>query len=60
MGLIVWIGPTSFAELGVHGWWTPLIPAALVILFTYWLSRAEEKAEKAETDRPRPRDRSGH
>jgi membrane protein DedA with SNARE-associated domain len=45
MGLIVWIGPTSFAQLGVRGWWTPLIPAALVIAFTYWLARAEKQAE---------------
>lgn len=39
MWLIAWLGPASFAELGVRGWWTPLIPAALVLLFSYWLSR---------------------
>ena len=48
MGLIVWIGPTSFAQLGVRGWWTPLIPAALVLGFTWWLSRAEKRAEEEE------------
>jgi membrane protein DedA with SNARE-associated domain len=40
MGLIAYLGPASFAELGLKGWWTPLIPAALVVGFTYWLSRA--------------------
>ncbi len=40
MGVITWLGPASFAELGLKGWWTPLVPAALVIAFTYWLSKA--------------------
>jgi membrane protein DedA with SNARE-associated domain len=39
MAVITWLGPTSFAQLGVKAWWTPLIPAALVLLFSYWLGR---------------------
>lgn len=39
MGFITYLGPASFAELGVRAWWTPLVPATLVIVFTYWLSR---------------------
>jgi membrane protein DedA with SNARE-associated domain len=39
MGFIAYLGPASFAELGVRAWWTPLVPASLVIGFTYWLSR---------------------
>jgi membrane protein DedA with SNARE-associated domain len=39
MGLITWLGPASFAELGLRGWWTPLVPAVFVLLFTYWLAR---------------------
>jgi membrane protein DedA with SNARE-associated domain len=39
MGLIVWLGPASFAELGVKAWWTPLVPAAFVLAFTWWLAR---------------------
>ena len=39
MGAITWLGPTSFAQLGVEAWWTPLVPAALVLLFSYWLGR---------------------
>jgi membrane protein DedA with SNARE-associated domain len=41
MSLIVWIGPASLAELGVRAWWTPLLPAGLVLGFTWWLSRRE-------------------
>jgi len=39
MGAITWLGPTSFAQLGVEAWWTPLVPASLVLLFSYWLGR---------------------
>jgi membrane protein DedA with SNARE-associated domain len=46
MGFVVWLGPTSFAQLGVKAWWTPIVPAVLVIGFTYWLSREEGKVPK--------------
>jgi membrane protein DedA with SNARE-associated domain len=39
MGFVGWLGPASFAQLGVEAWWTPLVPAGLVVGFTYWLSR---------------------
>jgi membrane protein DedA with SNARE-associated domain len=39
MGFVAWIGPTSLAELGLKAWWTPVVPATLVIVFTYWLGR---------------------
>ncbi|HEV8253428.1 MAG TPA: DedA family protein [Vicinamibacteria bacterium] len=39
MGFIAWLGPASLAQLGVRGWWTPIVPAALVILFSWWLGR---------------------
>jgi membrane protein DedA with SNARE-associated domain len=34
------LGPTSLSALGIKAWWTPAIPAVLVILFFRWLSRA--------------------
>jgi len=37
MGFIAWLGPASFAELGIRAWWTPLVPATLVLGFSYWL-----------------------
>ena len=39
MAFIAWLGPASLAELGVRAWWTPLVPAAFVLGFTWWLSR---------------------
>ena len=26
MAFVTWLGPASFAELGVRAWWTPLVP----------------------------------
>ena len=43
MGIIMYLGPTSLRQLGLQAWWTPIIPAALVILFFRWLSRAETR-----------------
>jgi len=43
MGIIVYLGPKSLHELGLRAWWTPIIPATLVILFFRWLSRAEAR-----------------
>jgi membrane protein DedA with SNARE-associated domain len=47
MGLILWLGPTSFAELGVRAWWTPLATAAMVVAFTWWLARHPLETEDA-------------
>ena len=40
MLIIQRLGPTSLSALGIEAWWTPAIPAVLVILFFRWLSRA--------------------
>jgi len=48
MGFIAWLGPTSFAQLGIRAWWTPLVPAALVLLFCWWLSRVPSLRDEAE------------
>jgi membrane protein DedA with SNARE-associated domain len=39
MGFVAWLGPTSLAELGLKAWWTPAIPATLVVAFSYWLGK---------------------
>ncbi|HEY3121011.1 MAG TPA: DedA family protein [Vicinamibacteria bacterium] len=41
MGFIAWLGPASLAQLGVKGWWTPVVPATMVIAFSWWLGRGE-------------------
>jgi len=43
MGVIMYLGPTSLWQLGLRAWWTPVIPAILVILFFRWLSRTEAR-----------------
>ena len=40
MLIIQRLGPTSLSALGIEAWWTPAIPAVLVVLFFRWLSRA--------------------
>jgi len=29
----------------VRAWWTPLVPATLVVLFSWWLSRRQREKE---------------
>jgi membrane protein DedA with SNARE-associated domain len=48
MGFIGWLGPTSFAQLGVKAWWTPIVPALLVLLFCAWLARVPALRDEAE------------
>ncbi len=52
MGFVVWLGPTSLAQLGVKAWWTPLVPAALVVAFSYWLGKRTPAIEEALTPSP--------
>ncbi|HXK12329.1 MAG TPA: VTT domain-containing protein [Vicinamibacteria bacterium] len=54
MGLIAWLGPASFAELGIRAWWTPLVPAGLVLGFTYWLGRQPALAGTSLASSPNP------
>ena len=39
MFIIVFLGPTSLSALGLQAWWSPIIPAILVVAFFRWLSR---------------------
>jgi len=49
MGFIGWLGPTSLAQLGIRAWWAPLVPAILVLLFCWWLSRVPALRDEAGT-----------
>ncbi|PYQ01898.1 MAG: hypothetical protein DMF82_17865 [Acidobacteria bacterium] len=53
MGFVAWLGPTSLAQLGLKAWWTPLVPAALVIAFSYWLGKQSSTTEQSLTPSPR-------
>jgi membrane protein DedA with SNARE-associated domain len=37
---VTYLGPVSLAQLGLDAWWTPFLPAALIVGFSYWLSRS--------------------
>ena len=39
MLVIRWLGPTSLSAFGMKAWWTPVIPAIIVVSFFRWLSR---------------------
>jgi membrane protein DedA with SNARE-associated domain len=37
----IWaLGPSSMSALGIKAWWAPVIPAAIVVVFFRWLSKA--------------------
>jgi len=42
MGLVAWLGPASLAGLGLRGWWTPILPATLLLIVFRWLSRVPQ------------------
>jgi membrane protein DedA with SNARE-associated domain len=48
MGFVGWLGPTSLQQLGLRAWWAPLVPAGLVLAFTYWLGRDERRSAPRE------------
>jgi membrane protein DedA with SNARE-associated domain len=52
MGFVAWLGPASFAELGIRAWWTPVVPAALVVGFTLWLRGAPARPTDAVPQSP--------
>ncbi|PYV43843.1 MAG: hypothetical protein DMG06_09090 [Acidobacteria bacterium] len=39
------IGPASFARFGLNAWWTPIVPALLIILFFRWLARGSSASQ---------------
>jgi membrane protein DedA with SNARE-associated domain len=40
VALIAYAGPQAIT---FHAWWTPAVPAALILLFLYWLGRASKQ-----------------
>ena len=39
MLVVAKLGPNALSAFGLRGWWGPLVPAALVLLFFRWLGR---------------------
>jgi membrane protein DedA with SNARE-associated domain len=43
MLVVTKLGPSAMERFGLKGWWAPIIPAALVVLFFNWLGRPRRK-----------------
>jgi membrane protein DedA with SNARE-associated domain len=43
MLIVTKVGPGVMNALGLKGWWSALVPAALVLLFFSWLGRSGER-----------------
>lgn len=41
MAVVVKLGPDALDAIGLRGWWAPIVPAAMVVLFFRWLARAK-------------------
>jgi len=39
MFAVVKLGPDALSAFGLSGWWGPLVPAALILVFFRWLGR---------------------
>ena len=51
MLIVLQLGPTSLSALGIKAWWTPAIPAVIIILFFRWLSKVGPQGDQ-EPERP--------
>lgn len=45
MTIVAWGGPAALDRLGLHGWWSAVLPAGLLLLFMWWLGRETKKLE---------------
>ena len=39
-------GPDALSAFGLRGWWGPLVPAALVLIFFRWLGRPSRAGQR--------------
>ena len=43
MLVVTKLGPSAMERIGLKGWWGPIIPAVLVVVFFNWLGRPRKK-----------------
>ena len=46
MLVVTKLGPSAMERVGLKGWWGPIIPALLVLLFFNWLGRPRPRKKK--------------
>lgn len=47
VSFIAWVGPRWLPSIGLSGWWSAVVPVAMMILLARFLTRAERVHEKA-------------
>jgi len=47
MLVVTKLGPSAMEKIGLKGWWGPIIPAVLVVIFFNWLGRPKKKKPTA-------------
>ncbi|MEO8482948.1 MAG: VTT domain-containing protein [Acidobacteriota bacterium] len=53
--LVAWAGPSFLPKLGISGWWSALVPAAVIVIVSTLIGRAERRQLDARPDEePRP------
>lgn len=52
MTVVAWGGPRVLQRVGLHGWWSALVPAGLLLLFFWWLGRETRKLEVDHGEEP--------
>jgi membrane protein DedA with SNARE-associated domain len=45
MLVVTKLGPSAMERIGLTGWWGPIIPAVLVLVFINWLGRPRNRRE---------------
>ena len=43
MLVVIKLGPSAMERVGLTGWWAPIVPAVLIVLFFNWLGRPRRK-----------------
>ena len=43
MLVVTKLGPSAMERIGLRGWWGPIVPAVLVLVFLNWLGRPRRK-----------------
>jgi membrane protein DedA with SNARE-associated domain len=49
---VAWLGPTYLPSLGISGWWSALVPAAVILIVFRLLGKMERSALHDEPPRP--------
>ena len=43
MLVVIRLGPGVLSAIGLRGWWSPIVPAVLVVIFFRWLGRPRKR-----------------